>query len=143
MKNSRIWASNIMLLSILIIAISFVGCEEELLKIDRVVSDVNTVAQGTQAVLESPAGLLIPPEWKLYGALGVVLANVLIIGWEEWRNRTMKKTTKAIVIGIEKTTNPDKATSEVKANIAKAMMDQGGSRFYKKANKIVDTLKIS
>ena len=120
------------------------GCEEaSLQRTDKVVQDVNTISQGTQAVLESPAGLLIPPHLKIYGMLGVILANGLVIGWEEWRNRTMKKTARAIVKGIENTENPDKATSEVKANIAKAMLEQGGEKFYGRANKIVDRLKIS
>ena len=86
---------------------------------------------------------MLPPEWKLYGALGVILANGLVIGWEEWRNRIMKKTTRAIVKGIEHTDNPDKATSEVKSNIAEQMMQEGGQKFYARANKIVDKLKIS
>lgn len=118
------------------------GCEEFLTQADKVVQDVNNIATGTNTVLESPVGLMIPPEWKLYGALGVALANGLVITWQEWRNRTMKKTTRAIVQGIEKADNPQKA-NEVKANIALEMRRQGGDRFYAKANKIVDKLKIS
>lgn len=127
---------------ILLLLIS-AGCDEFWQKGDEIATDVSTVAQGTQAVLESPAGRMIPPDLKLYGALGIALANGLVIGWQEFRNRTMKKTTKAIVKGIENTANPDKATSEVKDNIRHEMLQQGGQRFYDKANKIVDRLKIS
>lgn len=120
-------------------AVLFIGCEAG----DEVIRDVNEVATGVRAVLESPAGQMIPPDWKLYGAVAVALANGIVIGWEELRNRTMKKTTKAIVKGIENTGNPEKSTSEVKSNIAEEMIKQGGERFYAKANKIVDNLKIS
>jgi len=72
-----------------------------------------------------------------------MLVSGLVLTWQELRNRNMKKTTRAIVKGIENTANPDKATSEVKANIADEMRKQGGDKFYAKANKIVDRLKIS
>ncbi len=119
------------------------GCDKFWQKGDEIVHDVNTIAQGTQAVLESPAGRLIPPGLKVYGLIGIGLINAAVIGWEEIRNRQMKKTTKAIIKGIERTDNPQKATSEVKANIAEEMRRQGGDKFYAKANKIVDQLKIS
>jgi len=120
-----------------------VGCDNGFMQADKIVQDVNNIASGARAILESPAGLMIPPEWKLYGAIAVALANGLVITWEELRNRTMKKTTKAIIKGIENTENPEKATSEVKNNIANEMLKQGGEGFYAKANKIVDNLKIS
>ncbi len=130
---------NVTVLLLIVLA----GYDEFLQKGDEIVRDVNAVAGGAQALLESPAGAMIPPEWKLYGALGVTLASVLVNSWQELRNRTMKKTTKAIVRGIERTDNPQKATSEVKANIAEAMRQQGGDKFYARANKIVDRLKIA
>lgn len=119
------------------------GCDEFFTKGDTIIQDANAVAGGARAVLDSPASQLIPPDLRLYGLLGIGLINGIVIGWEEWRNRTMKKTTKAIVKGIENTDNPDKATSEVKSNIAEEMRNQGGDKFYAKANKIVDMLKIS
>lgn len=125
------------------IIILITGCNEFWQKGDEIVRDVNDIAGGARALLESPAGRMIPPHWKLYGALGVMLANGLVLTWQEWRNRQMKKTTKAIVQGIERTSNPDKATSEVKSNIKDAMIEQGGVKFYARANKIVDTLKIA
>jgi len=124
------------------IVILIAGCDEFFTKGDEIIQDVNMVAVGARAVLDSPAGPLIPPDLRLYGLLGIGLINGIVIGWEEWRNNTMKKTTKAIVKGIEITDNPGKATSEVKRNIAAEMRNQGGDRFYAKANKIVDRLKI-
>jgi len=125
------------------IIILLVGCEGFYTTGDEIVQDANAVAVGARAVLESPAGQLIPPDIKLYGLLGIGLINAIVIGWEEWRNSTMKRTTRAIVKGIEKTSNPDKTAAEIKSNIAEEMLKQGGDRFYARANKIVDRLKIS
>ncbi len=119
------------------------GCEDFWQKGDEIIQDANAIAGGARAVLDSPAGQLIPRDLKIYGLLGIGLINGIVIGWEEWRNERMKKTTKAIVQGIEQTSNPEKATSEVKASIANEMRRQGGDKFYAKANKIVDKLKIS
>ena len=122
----------------------FGGCDENFLQqADRFVEDVNTVKTGTEAVLRSPAGAALPPDIKLYGTLGILLASGLVNGWQEWRNKTMKKTTKAIVKGIEQSKDVDKSISDVKHNIADEMQKQGGDKFYAKANKIVDKLKIS
>ena len=119
------------------------GCDEFWQRGDEIVRDVNDIAGTAQVLLDSPAGQMIPPDLKLYGALGVALANGLVITWQELRNRNMKKTTRAIVKGIEHTANPEKATSEVKANIREEMMWQGGQKFYDRANKTIDKLKIS
>jgi len=119
------------------------GCDEFWQKGDEIIQDANDAAAGARVLLESPAGRLIPPDLKVYGLIGIGLINAAVIGWEEMRARQMKKTTRAIVKGIENTDNPDKAMSEVKANIAEEMRRQGGDKFYAKANKIVDRLKIS
>jgi len=119
------------------------GCDEFWQKGDEIIQDANDAAAGARGLLESPAGRLIPPDLKVYGLIGIGLINAAVIGWEEMRARQMKKTTRAIVKGIENTDNPDKAMSEVKANIAEEMRRQGGDKFYAKANKIVDRLKIS
>ena len=121
----------------------FAGCDDSLTAGDSLAQDANSVASGARALLDSPAGDLIPPNIKYYGLMVIGLINGLVITWQEWRNRTMKKTTRAIVKGIEKTDNPEKATSEVKVNIAEAMRREGGDKFYAKANKIVNRLKIS
>lgn len=123
--------------------LTFGGCDDSLTTGDSIAKDANSVSTGAQAVLDSPAGLLIPPNVKYYILLGIGLINGAVFTWQEWRNRTMKKTTRAIVRGIEETDNPEKAVSELKANIAEAMRRQGGDKFYAKANKIVERLKIS
>ena len=128
---------------LILACLTLAGCEDFWQTGDKIVQDANAIAGGARAVLDSPAGQLIPPDLKIYGLLGIGLINAVVIGWEELRNRTMKKTTKAIVKGIENTANPDIATSDVKANIAHEMLQQGGYKFYAKANKIVDKLKIS
>jgi len=130
---------NVTILSLILIMLP--GCDEFYRKGDEIIQDANAIAGGAQAILDSPAGQMIPPPWKLYGLLGIGLANGLVIAWEEFRNRTMKKTTRAIVRGIEQSDNP--TTSEVKSNIADEMMKQGGDKFYARANKIVDIFKIS
>lgn len=122
--------------------VTLVGCEEFLTMGDEIIQDANAVAGGARAILESPAGQLIPPNLKIYGLLGIGLTSVIVNGWQEWRNKTMKKTTRAIVKGIENAKNPDDIT-EVKTHIANEMQKQGGDKFYARANKIVDKLKIS
>lgn len=129
--------------AIILVAVTFlVGCEEFWQIGDELIQDANAVAAGTEIILESPVGTMIPPAWKFYGAVAVALINGVVITWQELRNRTMKKTTKAIVKGIENAENPDDIT-EVKTHIANEMQKQGGDKFYAKANKIVDRLKIS
>ena len=129
--------------TILMVVTFLGGCKEFWQKGDEIVQDVNDIAGGARALLESPAGRMMPPNLKLYGALGVILANGLIITWQELRNRMMKKTTRAIVKGVEQSSSPEKSTSEVKSNIADEMRKEGGDKFYARANKIVDKLKIS
>ncbi len=104
------------------------GCDEFWQKGDELVQDANAVAGGARALLDSPAGQLVPPDLKLCGLLGISLINGVVIGWEEWRNRMKTKTMKAIVKGIENTGNPDKTTSEVKDNIAEAKRNQGSDK---------------
>lgn len=119
------------------------GCDEQALqRVDAIVQDANTLAVAAEAVLKSPAAQKMPPDWRLYGALGVAVINGLGLTWVQWRKEQMKKTTKAIVKGIEDSTNPDKATAEIKANIRQKMIATGGEKFYARANKIVDQLKI-
>lgn len=114
--------------------------EQQLRSGDRFAQDANAVGQGIGAVLESPVGLMIPAQVRLIAQLAVGLIGAGVITWQDWRNRQMKRTTRAIVKGIEKQ-NPDKG-SPIKTSIALEMA-KPGQRFYKRANKIVDRLKIS
>ena len=138
----KVWKKNIFWIAVIIVA-CFVGCnEEQLLQVDEFARDVNEVATGARTILESPAGSLIPTELKIFGVLGIALASGLVNGWQEWRNRNMKKTARAIIKGIEAAESPDEK-SIVKNHIATEMQKQGGDKFYARANKIVDKLKIS
>ena len=140
---------NVIYLTILAIGITSLaivtlsGCDAFWRTGDEIVKDVNDVAGTARALLESPAGLMIPPSIRLYGEIGVMLLSGLALTWQELRNRNMKKTASAIVKGIENQVNPDKATSEVKASIAEELMKQGGQKSYDRANKIIDKLKIA
>jgi len=139
------WMIPFMITIPIVVIMMLTGCEKFWQKGDEIIQDANTIAGGAQVILDSPAGQLIPPDLKLYGLLVIALINAGVIGWQEFRNSTMKKTTKSIVKGIERTGNPDLALSntEVKNNIADEMKKQGGDKFYARANKIVDRLKIS
>jgi len=135
--------------TILSAALFLTSCDERSLqKVDRFVRDVNNVAAGAEAVIESPAGHAIPPDYRLIGLLILQLINGGVITWEEWRNNNMKKTTKSIVRGIEKsdTNNPQLSQQDsianVKDNIRSEMIAQGGHKFFVRADKIIDNLKL-
>ncbi len=132
------------LLYVTVLLLIVSGCDEFWQKGDAIVQDVNDAAAGARVLLESPAGQLIPPDLKVYGLIAISLINAGVIGWEEMRAKQMKKITKAIVRGLENPRgNPDKVNAEIKSDIKDEMLKQGGDKFYAKANKIVDRLKIS
>ena len=121
-----------------------VGCAQ----LDKAVSDVNTIAETTQTVLDSPAGRLAPPDWRLYGGLATTLLMGSAAAYKQWRLSQMSKTTKAIVRGIEATetlaaidgSQAAKNPGEVKAAIAVEMRKL---RIYDAGNKLVDRFKTS
>lgn len=122
--------------------ITFAGC----LEFDEAVQDVNTVATTAKTVLDSPAGGMIPPDYRLYGVLALNLLTGGAAGYKQWRLSQMGKTTKAIVRGIEaaeaqpgcKTTgNPG---NPAKVAIAAEMRKLG---IYDAGNKLVERLKVS
>ena len=132
------------LITSVVLSLFIVGsCNEELLEsADRAVADANNIAAGIKVVLESPAGPMIPPDWRLYGSLAVLLTSAAANGYQKWRGSQMTKTTKAIVKGIEAaekemTPNP---TDLVKQEIANEMR---AAKVYDVGNEIVDRLKIS
>jgi len=119
-----------------------VGCaEEQRAKIDIAAERSLQVAEQIRQVGESPIGLLIPEQVKIWGLLGVILAEAGAMAWQTWRKNTMQKTTRAIVKGIEAAeTTSEPKTAQVKASIKTAMKFAG---VYEKGNKIVDKLKAS
>ena len=114
------------------------------LPMDEAVKDVNTVASGAKAILDSPAGQLVPPDIRFYSTLGITAIMAGTAAYKQWRLARMGKTTKAIVRGIEATEKPPgKATgnpSAVKAAIGNEMRKLG---IYDAGNRLVDRLKVS
>lgn len=130
------------MLPAILVILSVPACtEQEQEKVDKIAQDVKTVTETGQQLLESPVGQFIPPDVKFWIVLGGALAAGLANGWQSWRSSQMKKTTKAIVAGIEKVgeaATPDNPSSAVKAAIAEQMLKTG---CYETCNKIVDKLK--
>jgi hypothetical protein len=123
------------------------GCsEQQLASIDRAVADVNAVVTGADrtldAVQDSPAGSLIPPQvYQIMEILGVGLV-VAIALWQKIRasgllekNQDLVTTLRALVIGVEKA-GPEAAP--VKAAIKETMRDL---EVYSVANPLVDQVK--
>jgi hypothetical protein len=123
------------------------GCNEaQRQEVDAIVADVNTVTVGARALLQSPAGQAIPTPVKEIAGLVVGLLGGGVATWTEWRRRTMAKTTKAIVRGIEqvdrehRAANPENPAKEIKDRIGANMLALG---VRDRGNKIIDRLKIS
>ena len=123
------------------------GCTEiQRQQADQLVADVNDIAAGAQAVLQSPAGGMIPTPAKEIAGLVIGLAGAGAATWAEWRRKTMAKTSKAIVRGIEqvdrqhKQANPDNPAQAIKAQIAANMKALG---IQDRGDRIVNKLKIS
>jgi hypothetical protein len=118
------------------------GCEEQQIEdIDRFVKDANEVVSGVGAVLESPAGALLPPNLQLYGAIAVAIASVGVNTWQKIKGNLMKKTTKAIVKGIELADKPKTNPMSTVKKTIKAEMELAG--ILDKGNQLVDQLKVA
>ena len=119
------------------------GCEEQQLeRADQIVTDANSIVAAGGAILQSPAGALLPPGFQLYGAAGIAIASVLLNAWQKVRANLMVKTTKAIVKGIESVERETKSnpTNPIKVAIRQEMITAG---VYDKGNQLVDQLKVS
>lgn len=136
----RLWYVTVILI---VLSIGAACTEQQMQQADKVAQATKDVTVEGEQLLQSSAGQYIPQDIKLMIGMGGAIALGAANAWQAWRNQNMKKTTKAIVKGIENTSNPDKPTSEIKANIAEAMIAEGGQKFYDRANKIVDKLKIA
>ena len=93
-------------LAIIVLAIMpmtiFVGCtEKQITEVDRVAGVAQTATQAAQAVLNSPAGQLVPPDYRLYGSLGISAILGVLAFWEEHKRKLYKKATIEIVRGID------------------------------------------
>lgn len=131
-----------------ILLIGLCGCEELLRRGDKAAEATKDLAGSAEQLLRTPTGQALPGQVKLYAAGGIALASILANGWQEWRNKGMKKTTKAIVLGIEsaaEAAGPAHGASEnpvtaVKAAIRNQMKIVGCSD---RGRKIVNQLKLS
>jgi len=114
------------------------GCEAA----DKPVADINAVASGARELLDSPAGQMLPPDWRLYGGLATTALMAGTAAYKQWRLSQMAKTTKAIVRGVEASDKPDGTGNPLplKAAIGKEMRKLG---IYDAGNKLVDRLKVS
>lgn len=123
--------------------IIIVGCSaEQIGSIDRAVEDVNTIIAGGRAVLDSPAGGLLPPDWRLYAGVALVVVSGAVNIWQKIKGNLMKKTLTTIVKGIEVVeatvkTNPE---NPVKAAIK---VEMESARILDAANKLVDQIKLN
>lgn len=136
----NIWLKSIIIVTILLTVTS---CEEQQLeRVDKIVTDANSVAAAGGAVLQSPAGALLPPDIRFIGAAALAIASIAFNSWQKVRANLMKKTTKAIVKGIEAAEQVDKPNpaNPVKAAIGDQMRAAG---IYDKGNELVDLLKVS
>lgn len=139
----RILRNATIFLFIGLVTLFAIGCEEQQLeRADQIVTDANSVVATGGAILQSPAGALLPPGFQLYGAVGLAIASVLLNAWQKVRSNLLTKTTKAIVKGIEaseKETKPNPA-NPIKAAIAKQMIQAG---IYSQADDLINQLKAS
>jgi len=131
------------ILATLTAALFVAGCTEEQIRdIDKKVSDVNNAATIiTSTAGDTPIGAMLPADWKLYLAMAATVTSGAANIWQKLRGDLMKKTTKAIVKGIEatvpkRTANPG---DPVKANISANMKE---AKIYDKANLLVDKMKL-
>lgn len=115
------------------------GCEAT----DKPVADMNAVASGAHELLDSPAGQMLPPDWRLYGGLATTAIMAGAAAYKQWRLSQMTKTTKAIVRGIEAVAppgNPDPGALVVKTSIGKEMRKL---KIYDVGYDLVERLKVS
>lgn len=99
------------------------GCnEEQLLRVDKIVADVNTAGQGVAAIPDGPAGALIPVDVRfIMELLGIGAAAAYGI-WQKIRasgvlaeKQDLSVTLKAVVDAID--TTGGEPAENVKANV--------------------------
>jgi len=139
----RLKNATIVLFMGLVTLFAVVGCtEEQIRQVDQTVADANNLVSGGAALLQSPAGAMLPPDLRLYGTVGIAIASIVFNSWQKVRSNLMAKTTKAIIKGVDAAekvtkTNP---TNPIKVAIRQEMIAAG---IYDKGNKLVDQLKVA
>ena len=118
------------------IALAGVGCDEkDMQRIDAAAETGVKASEIVEATLESPAGVFVPLDVRLWTELGFGLLGGAATVWLDWRNRRNLKVTKAIVNGIEYAEDDG---ARVKPEIQKAMIDEG---VLKQGKALVQSLK--
>lgn len=134
----------ILALSVILTVVTFIGgcTEQQLEKADLVVGDANDIVAGVAALLESPPGRSLPPDLQLYGAAGIAIASIALNSWQKIKGNLMKKTTKAIVKGIElaETEQNPNPTNPVKVAIKTQLQAAG---VYNQADELIRRLKAA
>lgn len=113
------------------------GCSpDQIEKIDKVVGDVNTVADGLSDVASGPAGAVLPADVRLVMKLLGVSAAVALALWQRVRGKAVRRTGSAVVAAIESLPSAEKAAVKraVKSELVKR-------RMFSKGNKVVEELK--
>lgn len=106
--------------------VSTSGCSEENLKTaDKIVADVNAVAQTLAEVPDSPAGPMIPAQVRaILELIGVVGAGAAL-GWQKVRGSQILGTLKAVAAGVERVEKADaNVGATVKARIGEVMEER-------------------
>ncbi len=128
------------------------GCSEEQIRdIDQATKDANSIIDGGKALLDSPAGVLIPlPVRQIMEWCGLGLASAIAL-WK-WlvargvirANQSLTQTGKALVQAVE---SLDKTRQEeVKTAVGDKMTELAAKKSgltYDQMNAVVDKLKAS
>jgi hypothetical protein len=80
------------------------GCtEEELSKVDAAAKTIKDTGALAEGVVNSPAAVVIPPDWRLYLSLGS--AAMLAVGnaWQSVRQKKTRLALEEVVVGNEAT----------------------------------------
>jgi hypothetical protein len=97
----KIWLSLVVVSCF--VCFSIASCnEQQQLQIDKLANNVQGIAQGTQAVINTPAGDLVSPSTRVAIESVSAIAMGLVIAWRSYRAAQAQTAVKEIVTGIEK-----------------------------------------
>lgn len=80
----------------------YAGCTEvQLRQADEVASAAMDVAGAAETVVNSPAGAVLPPDWRLYISLASALVLAAGNAWQSVRGKRTKAALEEVVAGNE------------------------------------------
>jgi len=117
------------------VSLLFTGCnEQQLADVNNVAGTAVTVSDAIGGVLTSPAGGVVPVDWRLWGLLATNLISATGNIFQKWNRDRLTTVAKAIVTAIDNSPVGDSVKTEIKAEmIDKEILSQG--------NIIVEQLK--